>query len=76
MENSQIKPREKDERIVWQNQSHLALEILKSKGRKVSVSELCRLTDALTLWCVQGRNPELLKTLTIIDNILDGKEKE
>lgn len=68
-----LKQRDRDERIVWQNQSHLALEILKSKlNDEFSVFDLARVTDALTSWCVYGRTEDNIKKLQAIDSHLEA----
>lgn len=71
-----VESREKDQKIIWQNQSHLALEFLKSKDKPVSLLELCLVTDALTEWCMFGKTKNVKDKLIEIDNFYkNGTQK-
>lgn len=71
-----MKPREEKERIVWQNQSHLVLDYLKTQKGDVLLLDLCLITDALADWCMNGKSQEGIDKLKQIDKyIRDGKTK-
>lgn len=69
MENKKIS-RTKEQSIVWQNQSHLAMNYLSSCGICPSLFELCRVTDVLMEYAMEGRTDIVVKKLEAVDNWL------
>ena len=63
----------KEETFTWQNQSHLVQRYLENKGYEASLNEICRITDVMSEYAIQGRTPEVLKKLDAVDKYINQK---
>jgi len=63
--------RTKEQSIVWQNQSHLAMSYFNSCGLCPSIFDLCRVTDVLMDYAMNGRTEQSVKKLEAVDKYLN-----
>lgn len=66
--------RTKDESIVWQNQSHLVLNYLNNRGIKLSLLDMCRITDVMMEYALNGRDKNTINKLEAVEAYLKTAE--
>lgn len=66
--------RTKDESIVWQNQSHLVQKYIQDRGIKISLTDMCRITDVMMEYALKGRDKDTLNKLDAVEAYLKNTE--
>jgi hypothetical protein len=63
----------KEETITWQNQSHLIQRYLECNKIPATLQEMCRITDVMSEYAIQGRTEQVMKKLEAVDKYLVEK---
>ena len=63
----------KEESVSWQNQSHLVQRFLEWKGYDATLTEICRITDVMSEYALNGRTKEVTEKLEAVDKYLKTK---
>lgn len=65
--------RQKEEQIVWQNQSHLARQYFVDLEIKPDLFDICLVTDVLVAFCQQGPTKEIQERMKTMKTYLTEK---
>lgn len=66
----------KEESVSWQNQSHLVQRYVETNNYDVSLLDICRITDVMSEYALNGRTKEVLSKLEAIDKYLKEKKSK
>ena len=64
----------KEETITWQNQSHLVQRYLESNNIPATLLDICRITDVMSEYALNGRTKEVLQKLEAVDKFIKEKK--
>jgi len=68
--------RQREEAIVWQNQSHLVQRYAEQRGLNLTLFDICRVTDVMTEYVITGRDKSVTQKLEAIESYFQGLESK